>query len=49
MNGYFHVLFSKLHSRFRKGFNAQHCLLVLVEKCCEIPDKWVMQGSCLLI
>ena len=24
---------------FQKGFKAQHCLLVLVEKCCEVLDK----------
>ena len=24
---------------FRKGFNAQHCLLVLIEKCREVLDK----------
>ena len=24
---------------FQKGFNAQHCLLILVEKCIEVWDK----------
>ena len=29
INDYFHPLFSKLQGGFRKGFNAQHCLLLL--------------------
>ena len=29
---YFQTLFSKFQSGFWKGFNAQHCLLVMVEK-----------------
>ena len=33
INDYFQPLFSKLQCEFRKKFNAQHCLLVLVEKC----------------
>ena len=32
VKNYFHPLFSKFPCVFRKGFNAQHCLLVLVEK-----------------
>ena len=32
INDYFHPLFSKLQCGFRKEFNAQHCLLVLLEK-----------------
>ena len=39
INDYFHLLFSKLQCGFRKGFNAQHCLLVLIEKCREVLDK----------
>ena len=39
INYYFHPLFSKLQCGFRKEFNAQHCLLVLVEKCREVLDK----------
>ena len=39
INDYFHPLFSKLQCGFRKEFNAQHCLLVLVEKCREVLDK----------
>ena len=39
LNYYFHPLFSKLQCGFRKEFNAQHCLLVLVEKCREVLDK----------
>ena len=39
INDYFHPLFSKLQCGFRKGFNAQHCLLVLVEECREVLDQ----------
>ena len=39
INNYFHPLFSKLQCGFRKEFNAQHCLLVLVEKCSEVLDE----------
>ena len=35
----FYPLFSKLQCGFRNGFNAQHCLLVLIEKCREVLDK----------
>ena len=35
-NDYFHALFSKLQCGFQKGFNAQNCFLVLVEKCREV-------------
>ena len=39
INDYFHPLFSKLRCGFRKEFNAERCLLVLVEKCREVLDK----------
>ena len=39
VNDYFHPLFSILQCGFRKKFNAQHCLLVLVGKCREVLDK----------
>ena len=39
INDCFHLLFPKVQCRFRKGFNAQHCLLVLVWICHEILDK----------
>ena len=39
INDYFQPLFSKLKYGFRKNLNAQHCLLVLVEKCGEVLDK----------
>ena len=29
---YFQTIFSKFHCGFRKSFNAQHCLLAVVEK-----------------
>ena len=39
INDHFYPLFSKLQCGFRKRFNAQHCLLVLIEKCREVLDK----------
>ena len=36
---YFHPLFSKLQYWFRKGFNPQHSLLILVEKYREVLDR----------
>ena len=44
MNDYFHQLFTKLRCGFPKKFNAQHCLIVLVEKCREVLDKRVYAG-----
>ena len=45
INESFHPLCSKLQCGFQKGFNAQHCLLVLVEKCHNVVDKRVTLGS----
>ena len=46
INDYFNPHFSKLLCGFRKGFNAQHCFLILVEKCREVLDKrsyaWIL-------
>ena len=39
INEYFQPLFSKLQCGFRKGHTAQHCLLVLIEKCRKVLDK----------
>ena len=39
INDYFHPLFSKLQCGFRKEFSAQHCVLVLIEKCREVLYK----------
>ena len=39
INDYFHPFSSKLQCGFRKEFNVQHCLLVLVEKYREVLDK----------
>ena len=44
INESFHPLCSKLQCGFQKGFNAQHCLLVLVEKCHNVVDKRVYAG-----
>ena len=32
-------MFSKFQCRFRKGFNAQHCLLLVIEKWREVLDN----------
>ena len=32
MYPYFHKLFSEFQCGFRKGFNAQHCLITMIEK-----------------
>ena len=37
-------IFSKLQCGFRKEFNGQHCLLVLVETFREVLDKWGYAG-----
>ena len=31
----FQTIFSKFHCGFQTGFNAQHCLLVMIEKLCK--------------
>ena len=49
INDYFHPLFSKLQCGFRKEFNTQHCLLVLIEECREVLDKRVYPGVLLII
>ena len=36
---YFDSVFSEFQCRFRKGFNAQQCLLTMVEKCCKTLDE----------
>ena len=38
---YFQTLFSKFQCGFRKGFNAQHCLLAMVEKWHKAKDGGV--------
>ena len=45
INDNFKPLFSKLQCGFRKRFSAQHCLLVLVEKCHEDLDKLGYTGD----
>ena len=49
INDYFHPLFSKFQCGFRKEFNAQHCLLELIEECGEVLDKRVYPGVLLII
>ena len=36
---YFDTLFSKFQCGFRKGFNAQHCLLAMIKKWPKTLDK----------
>ena len=36
---YFHQIFSKYQCGFRKGYNTQHCLLMMIEKWKEALDK----------
>ena len=36
---YFNSVFSKFQCGFRKGFNAQHCLLTMVEQWCKTLDE----------
>ena len=39
MYSYFDKFFVKYQCGFRKGYNAQHCLLVMIEKMKEACDK----------
>ena len=36
---YFQTIFSKFQCGSRKGFNAQHCLLTMLEKWCKTLDE----------
>ena len=42
---YFDAVFSKFQSGHRKGFDAQHCLLTMVEKCCKTFDEGGETGN----
>ena len=44
---YFDSVFSKFQCGFRKGFNAQHCLLTMVEKWCKTLDEGGETGAVL--
>ena len=44
---YFDSVFSKFQCGFRKGFNAQHCLLTIVEKWCKTLDEVGETGAVL--
>ena len=41
------LFFSKYQWGFRKGYIAQHCLLVLIEKCKKFVDQESMFGALL--
>ena len=44
---YFDSVFSKFQCGFPKGFNAQHCLLTMVEKWRKTLDEGVETGAVL--
>ena len=44
INTYFENILSKLQFGFRKGHSAQHCLIVLIEKCRQMLDKGGFSG-----
>ena len=44
INEFFQPLLSKLQCGFHKGHNAQHFLLVLIEKCGKVLDKHNFSG-----
>ena len=44
---YFDTLISKFQCGFRKGFNAQPCLLAMIEKWCKTLDKGGETGAVL--
>ena len=44
---YFDTLFSKLQYGFRRGFNAQHCLLAMIENWRKTLDKGGETGTVL--
>ena len=47
MYKYFDQILSKYQCSFRQGYNTQHCLLVMVEKCKEALDKGGLCGALL--
>ena len=47
MYPYFGKLFSKFQFGFRKGFNAQHCLIILIEKWRRSVDGGGQDGALL--
>ena len=46
MYRYFDKLFSKFQCGFRKGFNAQHCLITIIEKWRRSVSRWRWSGRC---
>ena len=42
INSFFDPIFSKYQNGFRKGFNAQHCLVVMIEKWKQCLDNMTM-------
>ena len=47
LSNFFENLFSKYQCGFRKGLNAQHCFIKLIEKCWECIDQGLEFGALL--
>ena len=47
MSEFFDNIFSKYQCGFRKGYSAQHCLLVMIEKWKKVVDNEGALGSLL--
>ena len=47
MSNFFEDIFSKYQCGFRKGYSAQHCLLVMIEKWKRIVDNGGVFGALL--
>ena len=44
INAYFETILSNVQYCFRKGYIAQHCLIVLIEKCSKFLNKGCFSG-----
>ena len=40
IKAYFHYILSKFYCSFRRSYNAEHCLLHMIEKVRKIKDFW---------
>ena len=47
MSEFFDIIFSKYQCGFRKGYSAQHCLLVMMEKWKMVVDNGSAFGALL--
>ena len=39
INAYFKTILPYVHCSFWKAYSSQHCLIVIIEKCCNFLDK----------